>query len=64
MVVDDEIEAEVAARQAEKKPEARRGSLYETDIQRLKKDKGYVVEVREPEARRRRSPERRKARYA
>ena len=36
------------AASCEKKPDARRGSLYNTDIQRLKKDKGYVVEIREP----------------
>jgi hypothetical protein len=50
----------------EKKPDARRGSLYDTDIQRLRNDKGYVLEIREPESRdrerRRRSPERRRER--
>ena len=51
VVVSDDIEADLA-RQPEKKPDARRGSLYDTDIQRLKKDKGYVVEIREPERRR------------
>jgi hypothetical protein len=61
VVVNDDIEADLT-RQPEKKPDARRGSLYDTDIQRLKKDKGYLVEIREPQSRRHRSPERRRER--
>ena len=50
VVVDDNVEAG-PSRQPEKKPDARRGSLYETDLQRRKKDKGYLIEIREPEQR-------------
>lgn len=60
VVVNDDIEADMA-RQPKKKPDtSRRGSLYDTDIQRLKKDQDYVVEIREPDSRRYRSPERRR----
>lgn len=62
VVVNEDVEAALR----EKKRDARRGSLYDTDIQRLQKDKGYVVEIREPESRdrerQRRSPERRRER--
>jgi hypothetical protein len=50
----------------ENETDARSGSLYDTDNRRLKKDKGYVVERREPESRnresRRRSPNPRRER--
>lgn len=59
VVVDDNVESDMTR---EKKPDSRRGSLYDTDIQRLKKDKGYLVEIREPETRYYRSPERRRER--
>ncbi|KAK3711444.1 hypothetical protein LTR37_009623 [Vermiconidia calcicola] len=59
VVVQDDVEAE-PSRQSEKKPDQRRGSLYETDIQRRQKDRGYNVEEREPASRERDRDERRR----
>jgi hypothetical protein len=47
VVVNDDIDL---AREPEKKPDPRRGSLYATAIQWLKKDKSYTAKVREPES--------------
>ena len=46
VVVNDDVEAEPSR----PKPDQRRGSLYDIDLQRQKKDKGYLVEIREPES--------------
>ncbi|KAK5167003.1 uncharacterized protein LTR77_007732 [Saxophila tyrrhenica] len=54
VVVDDDVEV-TSSRQPEPKPqpksESRKGSLYDAEIQRQKRDKGYVVEIREPSSR-------------
>ena len=50
VVLNEDVEAG-PPRQPGKKPDARRGSLYEKDKQRQDVDRGYVVEVREPEQR-------------
>lgn len=47
VVVDNDVEA-TSSRQPERKSESRKGSLYDAEIERQKKDKGYVVEIREP----------------
>ena len=61
VALNDDVEAELA-RQPERKVDTRRGSLYDTDIERLRKDKGYEVEICKPERRRDRSPDRRRER--
>lgn len=52
VVVDDvEKPQPEPSRQPERKPESRKGQLYDADVERRKRDKGYVVEVREPSSR-------------
>jgi hypothetical protein len=56
IVIDADVQAQPSPEPL--KEDSRRGSLYDTDIQRQKKDKSYIVEVREP--RRRTERQRRK----
>ena len=69
VVVDEDVES-TAVSQPERKPESRKGSLYDAEIERQREDKGYVVEIREPssgsrekERERRRKEERRRSGY-
>jgi hypothetical protein len=47
VIVEDDVQAQ-PSQEPEKKSSSRKGSLYDADMQRQKRDRGYVVEIREP----------------